>query len=94
MAGCRAVIGGFVRADALDSKPKAWPDLDATIHTCQGAKTLDDQATVHNTFKDVCARTLEHGHVTDERFDVLGCPRDRDATGKTVERLSKADHLQ
>lgn len=53
----------------LDSKSKAWPDLDAMIHTCQGTKTLEDQEAVYNTFKDVYNRTVEQGHVTDDYFD-------------------------
>lgn len=49
---------------------------------------------MYDTFKDVYIRTVEQGHVTDEFFDTLGYPQDRDATGQIVERLSESDHLQ
>jgi len=64
------------------------------IHTCQGSKTLEDQAIVYDTFKDVYNRTVEQGHVTDKFFNTLGYRQDQDASGKIVERLSESDHLQ
>jgi hypothetical protein len=51
LADCNTVIDGFICASVLDSKSKAWLDLDVMIHTCQGMKTLQDQAKVFNTFK-------------------------------------------
>jgi hypothetical protein len=44
----------FNRAGVLDSESKAWPDLDVMIHSCQGTKTLQDQATVFNTHSRKC----------------------------------------
>jgi hypothetical protein len=84
LADCNTVIDGFNCAGVLDSESKAWPDLDVMIHSCQGTKTLQDQATVFNTFKEVHIRTVKQGHITDEYFDELGYPKDIDANGKDV----------
>lgn len=64
------------------------------IHTCKKEKNETDQNTVFGTFGNVYSRTAEEGHVTDEYFTSLGYPKDLDANGNIVERLSHADHLQ
>jgi hypothetical protein len=58
LADCNTVIDGFNCAGVLDSESKAWPDLDVMIHSCQGTKTLQDQATVFNTHSRKCIFAL------------------------------------
>ena len=78
------IVCGFIENGMIDRRHLRFPDFNKILSTCRLDPTKKEYELCINSFPYLYKEYLKNGHVSDEVFENLGFPMDRDVDGTLI----------
>ena len=75
---------GFIDAGMIDGDNLHFPVFDQIIATCRQNRSTEEYNNIENNMNTIIHESCEFGHISEEVYDRIGIPRDRDSMGREV----------
>ena len=79
-------VDGFVNIGMLDEQTKCYPDIYRIMKTVRRNLGDSEVELVEDNFKYLFEFQLDHGHISDDVYQTLGFPPDKDVEGNIYDR--------
>ena len=77
---------GFIEAGMIDVDNLRFPVFDRIIATCRRNPSTEEYNNIENNMNMIIHESCEFGQISEEVFNRIGIPRDRDSMGREVMR--------
>ena len=85
----KAILQGFLSNGMIDRKQLNWPDFNSILGTCRRKITHEEVSLIKNTFSVLYKEMDQKGYISEEKFDELNYPVDKDENNLEVRRNAK-----